>query len=199
MIFASWLMQFFDPAETWWISAALFHFLWQATLIAALTAIASRVAGTTARMRYGLHLAGLLAMALCIPLNLIMIPAQFANTDVSTQTRQDKTLDTLTAANGLGTEGVADGVGLAAFSELPDTPQISLTAVDDLIARSTPETSVIQSTVSVPTLGQQNLASWTVLLWLSGVALMTLRLSIALLGGWRLQRAAKRVTESALS
>ncbi len=160
------------------------HFLWQGALVAVLGALVARQI-RTANGRYLAHVATLALMMLCPLATFSVFVADLPAPRVATSApapRNSPPVVTVPTAIPTAIVGTAPS-GPVPTPRFGPSPQ----AVVPSIPASTPQTTVRAE------IDWQNIARMLTNLYLSGVAVMFLRLMAGLWGGWRLRRSATPV------
>ncbi|MBS0263608.1 MAG: HEAT repeat domain-containing protein, partial [Planctomycetes bacterium] len=198
MQIVSWIS---DPAFTTRLTLALLHFLWQGAcggLVVAVGGIVCR--GTSARSRYLLNVAVLLAMAACLPVTfwLVEVPAGPVPSAAPTL---EATLPP--APEATFPPEVVPQVSPAppVVPEFPPTEQAVHTPLgtpDTTPAADENPTSVSVAEQPWSPLTWQSVSQWVALLYLTGVAVVLGRLVRGIWGGRRLRQLATVVADPAL-
>ncbi|MEZ6053100.1 MAG: M56 family metallopeptidase [Planctomycetaceae bacterium] len=168
------------------LTFALLHFLWQGVLIGLLTVgVAWIFRSKSARSRYGINFAGLVALAICMPVTFAIVQIPEVSTSRSTSPVQTVAPFEISSQVKLPTPADVD---------LPPAVMPSLEAQ----TASTPPGTVAAAPHEQPSTFPMTVAWSITAVYIFGVCLMLLRLTVSLWGGQRLRIASAAVTDASL-
>ncbi|MCC6486900.1 MAG: HEAT repeat domain-containing protein, partial [Candidatus Hydrogenedentes bacterium] len=195
----------YDPELAARFVLTLAHFLWQGAAIGLVVLAAGVVLKrASARLRYGVYLAALIVMALCVPVTYMALGAggnygkygSYGTGEIGPASRAG-VAGQITPAGAASQPSAIDPV-------TPSTPSTSSTPSDShSLAQASVPTSALAPALAPTAATAQAAATWRaytphlVLAYIAGVLLMLARLALGLAGGGRLRKRAERITDSA--
>jgi HEAT repeat protein/beta-lactamase regulating signal transducer with metallopeptidase domain len=202
-----------DPEFSARFVMTLAHFLWQGAAIGlAVFVLGIVLRRASSRLRYGVFVAALLAMALCPPLTYSLLGLGTGSPDALAQPGGLSADDGALAPDGTyGTYGTyaTDGTDGTSGSDRTDrTDRTDPSAIAGAnasgdarptAAPSPAGTDLLDRAVSAPlTPDWRAYTPYLILAYVAGVLLMLARLALGLAGGGRLRKRAERITDSAI-
>jgi len=184
MNFAAYL----DPETSAWVVESLAHVLWQGTLIAALTAVATLAfRSRSVQARYSIHCTAMLLIAACLPLNMWLL----APTDQSERT--NVTRDALT-------DSIEPKAAPTNIDETLVTGNKTLIPIKatQLGSEAAKEATEPLAHTADSTLTWEWASPWIVGAYLAGICGMVIRLLLGLYGCQRLRTTAQPIEETRL-
>lgn len=196
------------------LTLALLHFLWLGTLIAVAVAIALRcLSHRSARLRYGLNLAALVAMAVCLPVAWMLVEVPRGSLPEAVQLAEGGPagIEAASSPNAADSSIVTAGETANpsdAFRTGRSSPVVrkenrpggpdTVLADAPAVASSNSATIATQPAANPLDTGW-SIAHWAPLaagLYVAGVVVMLLRLLVSIHGGRRLRTAAEPLTDA---
>ncbi|MFK7822046.1 MAG: hypothetical protein AB8G99_25335 [Planctomycetaceae bacterium] len=168
---STFLTQWLEPATSDLLVAGLLHFLWQATLIGVVAALANRILrNRSSAVRYWVQFVCLIIMAAALPLNVAMLsrtekvsPAETVRLGTSSETGVVEAMNASPAA----TPSVGGGEA--------QVPESASKVAVPVVSGNAPAATSIPSVVSAPASVGGLPTSDIVLAWLIGTLVMALR------------------------
>ncbi len=178
-----------DPSTCIRLALALGHFLWQGALVAAVAGLLVAVMRhATAKVRYGIWCAALLAMAACPVATFALLggPSETATRAIAPTSSLPRT-----EARSVGSARPPQAPGPQRTGPLPvptDVPQLV----------QTPSSPGLPTAAKLARVGLVHYAPYVTGAYLLGVGIMLARISLSLVGGGRLRRRSSPVADSAV-
>lgn len=191
----TWLHLWFDPDICRQLGTALFHFLWQATLLwLVCLCLHSVLRNRSSELRYVLNVALLIMMALCVPVQLLVIRSEPERSSAVSHSAEHISLDGSDSMDSRNRQKARQsGNVTGTFSS---SPTVVSQAIPVMVSISDQDSTVAYHDDSLE--GWNTAATWVVAGWVLGVVVMLLRLLVAVAAGWRLARLTRPVRESFL-
>ncbi len=179
------------------LTVTLLHFLWQGAVIGLLLLLASRrLCRVPARVRYAVNVVAMLLMAACLPVTFALVSKPKPDLPRAAETSDGRVFaEAHRPATQPSLEVPAPGVDLSRAGG-PLTAEESAASADLTTIAAGPSAEHADADRVDASLSA--IAPYTTIAYLCGVAVMILRLGVALWGGHRLQRSATPVRDADL-
>lgn len=190
-----------DGPFSTYLAQTLLHFLWQGCVLG-LSALAASwwLRKSPAQVRYAIHAAALVLMALCLPATYALLPA--AKSNAATVASAAASARPATANPEQQTAEVRNidrDAEPAAAGHSGDALEQAAAATSDQPVGQTSQAPLSAGLSGIPFANAvQRLAPYVTAAYLLGVSLMLVRLTVALWGGQRLRRASTPIQDASL-